>query len=52
MIPAAILFGALFFVVADVVSRLIAPPMETPVGVIVTLIGVPLLLLQIRRGNI
>lgn len=52
VVPAAALFGALFFVVADISSRLIAPPLETPVGVIVTLIGVPLLLLQIRRGNV
>jgi len=52
VIPATVLFGAFFFVVADVLSRLIAPPLETPVGVIVTLIGVPLLLLQIRKGNV
>lgn len=52
VIPASAVFGALFFVVADVCSRLIAPPLETPVGVLVTIIGVPLLLLQIRRGNI
>lgn len=52
VVPAATLFGALFFVVADVSSRLIAPPLETPVGVIVTLIGVPLLLVQIRRGSV
>ncbi|AYW47178.1 iron ABC transporter permease [Tetragenococcus osmophilus] len=52
VIPATVLFGAFFFVVADVLSRLVAPPLETPVGVIVTLIGVPLLLLQIRKGNV
>ncbi|GMG61571.1 iron ABC transporter permease [Tetragenococcus halophilus] len=52
VIPAATLFGALFFVVADIGSRLFTPPLETPVGVIITLIGVPLLLIQIRRGNV
>ncbi|MDT2612407.1 FecCD family ABC transporter permease [Enterococcus dongliensis] len=45
-------FGALFFVVADIASRLIAPPLETPTGVIITLIGVPFLLLQIRKGSL
>lgn len=52
VIPAAAVFGALFFVLADVGSRLIAPPLETPVGVLVTLIGVPLLLVQVRRGDV
>ncbi|MGM0167193.1 iron complex transport system permease [Enterococcus sp. AZ135] len=52
VIPASGIFGALFFVVADVVSRLVAPPLETPTGVIITLIGVPFLLLQIRKGSL
>ncbi|GAA3025005.1 FecCD family ABC transporter permease [Tetragenococcus solitarius] len=52
VIPAATLFGALFFVVADLSARLIAPPLETPVGVVITLIGAPLLLLQIRKGEL
>lgn len=52
VLPASALIGALFFVAADIASRLIAPPLETPVGVLVTIIGVPLLLLQIRRGDV
>lgn len=52
VIPASGVFGALFFVVADVASRLIAPPLETPAGVIITIIGVPFLLLQIRKGSL
>lgn len=52
VLPASALLGALFFVVADIASRLIAPPLETPVGVLVTIIGVPMLLLQIRRGSV
>lgn len=42
----------LIFVVADIASRLIAPPLETPPGVIITIIGVPFLLLQIRKGSL
>lgn len=52
VIPASGLFGALFFVLADIASRLIAPPLETPTGVIVTIIGVPFLLLQLRKGSL
>ena len=52
VVPASAVFGALFFVIADVVSRLIAPPLETPTGVIITIIGVPFLLLQIRKGSL
>ncbi|MEO1772839.1 FecCD family ABC transporter permease [Candidatus Enterococcus ferrettii] len=52
VLPASALIGSLFFVIADIASRLIAPPLETPVGVLVTIIGVPLLLLQIRRGSV
>lgn len=52
VIPASGMFGALFFVIADMASRLIAPPLETPTGVIITIIGVPFLLLQIRKGSL
>lgn len=52
VIPASGLLGAFFFVTADVASRLVAPPLETPTGVIITIIGVPFLLLQIRKGSI
>lgn len=52
VIPASGIFGSLFFVVADIASRLIAPPLETPAGVIITIIGVPFLLLQIRKGRL
>lgn len=52
LLPATALLGGLFFVSADLLSRIIAPPLETPVGVIVTAIGVPFLLYQIRRGRL
>lgn len=52
VLPASLLCGALFFVLADVISRLFAQPLEIPVGVIITLMGVPLLLIQIRRGSV
>ena len=52
VIAASGFFGALFFVLADIGSRLVAPPLETPTGVIITIIGVLFLLLQIRKGSL
>ncbi len=53
VIPYAGLFGALFFAWADVISRAINPPFETPVGVITALVGVPyfLYLIRVRGGK-
>ncbi|MFJ7952956.1 FecCD family ABC transporter permease [Lysinibacillus sp. NPDC096418] len=53
IIPYAGLFGALFFAWADVLSRAINPPFETPVGVITALVGVPyfLYLIRIKGGK-
>ncbi len=48
IIPFAGLFGALFFAWADIISRSINPPFETPVGVITALVGVPYFLYLIR----
>lgn len=49
VIPYAGLFGALFFAWADVLSRAINPPFETPVGVITALVGVPYFLYLIQK---
>jgi iron complex transport system permease protein len=50
IIPSSILFGALLLVLADVVSRLVNAPFETPVGAITSLIGVPFFL-YLARGS-
>ena len=44
VIPCSVLAGALLVVTADVVSRLINPPFETPAGAVTALIGVPFFL--------
>lgn len=41
-------FGAFFLAWADIISRLINPPFETPVGVVTALVGVPFFLYLIR----
>jgi iron complex transport system permease protein len=43
--------GALLCVIADIVARSIAAPVELPVGAITSLIGVPILLMLILRGE-
>lgn len=50
IVPSSIFFGALLLVLADVVSRLINAPFETPVGAITSLIGVPFFL-YLARGS-
>jgi len=42
LLPASALFGALFLLIADMVSRTIIAPAELPIGLITTLIGGPL----------
>ena len=50
VLPLSALIGALLCVVADVVARSIAPPIELPVGAITAILGVPLLITMIVRG--
>jgi iron complex transport system permease protein len=54
LLPAALLGGAVFLVLSDLVARLLLAPNELPVGVITALVGGPffLLLLRRRRGGV
>ncbi len=49
LLPSAFLLGGAFLVLADTLSRSIAPPIELPVGVVTSLVGVPLFALLLRR---
>ncbi len=53
IIPFAALIGALFLAWADIISRAINPPFETPVGVVTALVGVPyfLYLIKVKGGK-
>ena len=51
VLPLSALIGALLCVLADVVARSIAPPIELPVGAITAILGVPLLITMIVRGG-
>ncbi|MFB3819925.1 MAG: FecCD family ABC transporter permease [Candidatus Methylomirabilales bacterium] len=53
LVPAAALLGAAFLMLADLLARTVARPMELPVGVITSFCGAPLFiyLLRARRGG-
>ncbi|AEJ19353.1 FecCD family ABC transporter permease [Gracilinema caldarium] len=52
LLPAAALGGALLVLVADIVARRIAAPLELPIGIITSIIGAPFfILLLFKRGR-
>ena len=52
VIPFSMFVGALLVLVADIISRSINPPFETPIGAITALIGVPFFIyLATRKGK-
>jgi len=52
IIPCAGVLGAVFLALADILSRFLNYPFETPVGVVTSLIGVPFFLYLIyKRGG-
>jgi len=48
-VPTAMLLGACFVLLADVVSRAIIFPLETPAGAILALIGAPFFIYLVRK---
>lgn len=51
LLPTAFLGGALFLVIADTIARLLAYPVELPVGVITALSGAPFFLYLLLRNR-
>ncbi|ALA67127.1 sugar ABC transporter substrate-binding protein [Corynebacterium lactis RW2-5] len=51
VLPLAALFGGLFLVWVDIVARVIGGSQEMPLGVVTGLIGAPLFLYLMTRGN-
>lgn len=49
IIPCSAVLGSLLIVVADICARMINPPIETPVGALIALIGVPFFLYLARK---
>ncbi|MGO1043054.1 FecCD family ABC transporter permease [Clostridioides difficile] len=51
IIPSSLVLGAVLLVYTDILSRMINPPYEAPVGSITALIGVPIFIYLVRKGN-
>lgn len=51
VLPASLLAGGAFLVLADAVARTAVRPMEIPVGVVTALVGVPLFVVLLVRGG-
>lgn len=49
LLPASFLLGATFLVLADVIARTVAAPVELPIGVVTAFVGVPFFLWILRR---
>jgi iron complex transport system permease protein len=49
LLPLALLFGATFLVLADVVARTALAPAEVPIGVVTAVVGAPFFLVVLRR---
>lgn len=49
IIPCSIVLGGSFLILCDIISRFINQPFETPIGVVTSLIGVPVFLYLARK---
>lgn len=48
LIPAACLAAAIFMVASDLLSRILMPPFEIPIGVITAIVGTPLFMVLLK----
>jgi iron complex transport system permease protein len=51
LLPACVVVGAVFMVLADIVSRIILPQQVLPIGVVTALVGVPFFAVILYRGR-
>lgn len=49
LLPASVLLGATFLVLADALARTVAAPTELPIGVVTAFVGVPFFLWLLRK---
>ena len=52
VMPLSLLLGAAFLVAADIPSRVLADPAETPIGVVTAFLGAPFFLLLLRTRQV
>lgn len=51
LLPVSAVIGALLIVVADTLSRIVAPPAEVPIGLFTALMGAPFFLMLVMRSR-
>lgn len=51
IIPLSMLLGAVFLGAADILARIMAPPLDIPVGIITSLVGAPFFIVILLRYN-
>lgn len=51
LIPASVLVGGTFLIIADIISRVIVAPEELPIGVVSAFFGAPFFLYLIRKSH-
>ena len=51
LVPASMLVGGTFLVIADILSRILVAPEELPIGVVSAFFGAPFFLYLIRKSN-
>lgn len=51
MLPATVLGGAVFLMLADLLARTVAQPTEIPLGILTAFVGAPFFLWLMRRGG-
>ena len=51
LIPVTCLAAAIFMVICDIVSRTLFAPVEIPIGVITAIIGAPIFIILLKRGQ-
>ena len=51
LIGAAAVIGALILLIADTAARSIAPPQDLPIGLLISLLGAPVLIVALKRGG-
>lgn len=52
MLPASVIAGGIFLVLADTVARTLLAPAEIPVGIITALVGAPFFFYVLRRSRV
>ncbi len=51
LLPASLLCGAIFLVIADLIARTIIAPQELPLGVVTAIVGAPFFIVLLRRAK-